>query len=229
MKSTITILQEIVANIISPVIVVSIGVVTAEVFTVVSTDTQWLYVSQVVTIEGNDYTVEALEQNVSFDLKQRSHTNVITGSFNIPPPTFFYGTWIMTNSERDDIGINSDKVPFIWLYETRTEALKLSPLVPQDRDVPLRLFFMGNSNYQEWLTAKHYDLVLHPLDALVRNFLDAILRSACIVKPLTGDLDKIYHANAGSVDKDGHLKALFNEELSGIEANLTLQINKCCT
>lgn len=229
MKSTIAILQEIVADIISPVIVVSIGAVTAGVFTVVSTDTQWLYVSQVVTIEGSEYTVAALEQNVSFDLRQRSHTNVITGSFNIPPPTFFYGTWTMTNSERDDIGINSDKVPFIWLQDTRVETLKLNPAISHDRDVPLKLLFLGNSNYQEWLTAKHYDLVMHPLDVLVRNFLDAILRSACVVKPLTSDLDKIYHANAGAIDKDGHLKALFNEELSGIEANLTLQINKCCT
>lgn len=229
MENTINILKSIIAGIVSPVIVEAVGLVLDGAFPVTSSDTQWLHMNQQLTIEGNDYKVVAIEQNISFSLQQRGHVEVISGSFNIAPPWFFYGTWKMTNTERDDVGEYKDKTPFIWLVEVRDENIHLDPKDAVDRDAELQLLFMGESNFGDWLTEDHYDQVINPLSVLVRNFLDSVERSRCVSKPLAGEMATINHANAGSVDADGHLKALFNEELSGIEATVTLPFNKCCT
>ena len=227
MENTITILKSIIAGIVSPVIVEAVGAVVAGVFPVTSSDTQWLHMNQQLTIEGFDYKVVAIEQNISFSLKQRGHTEVISGSFNIAPPEFFYGTWKMTNAERDSVNEYKDKTPFIWLVEVRDENIHLDPKDSVDRDAELRILFMGESNFGDWLTEKHYDQVINPLSILVRNFITSMERSCFVSTPLTGEMETINHANAGSVDADGHLKALFNEELSGIEATVTLPFNKC--
>ena len=229
MENTITILKSIIAGIVSPVIVEAVGAVVAGVFPVTSLVTQWLHMNQQLTIEGNDYKVVAIVQNVSFSLKQQGHTEVISGSFDIPPPTFFYGTWKMTNTERDDVSEYKNKTPFIWLVDVRDENIHLDAKDSVDRDAELRLLFMGESNFGDWLTDKHYDQVINPLSVLVRNFIISAKRSRFVSKPLTGEMEIINHANAGSVDADGHLKALFNEELSGIEATVTLPFNKCNT
>ena len=229
MENTINILKSIIAGIVSPVIVETVGAAVAGVFPVTSSDTQWLHMNQQLVIEGFDYKVTAIVQNVSFSLKQRGHTEVISGSFNMLPPTFFYGTWKMTNTERDDVGEYKDKTPFIWLVTTRSESIHLDLKDAVDRDAELRLLFMGESNFGDWLTEKHYDQVINPLGVLIRNFITSVRRSRFVSTPLTEEMETINHANAGSVDADGHLKALFNEELSGIEATISLPFNKCNT
>ena len=227
MTNTITILKSIIAGIVSPVIVETVGAVVAGVFSVTSSDTQWLHMNQQLVIEGFEYKVVEIEQNISFSLKQREHTEVISGSFDISPPFFFYGTWKMTNAERDGISEYKNKTPFIWAVETRNESIHLDHKDAVDRDADLRFLFMGEANFGDWLTEQHYDLVINPLGVLVRNFITSMERSKFVSTPLTGEMPTINHANAGSVDADGHLKALFNEELSGIEATVTLPFNKC--
>ncbi len=215
---------------VSTVAVDAVGAVVAGVFTVTSSDTGWLCMNLQLSIEGSDYQVVNIEQNVSFDLKQKGHTNVISeADFNIAPPTFFKGTWKMTNQERDDVTPYKDKTPFIWLYDVREESIKLDLKSGTDRDADLRLFFMAEANFGDWLTADHYDQVINPLKVLVRDWLTSARRSRHVSKSMDGDMRTKDHANAGSVDKDGHLKALFDEELSGIEAELTIPINKCST
>ncbi len=215
---------------VSTVTVGVVGAPVSRVFTVTSSDTSWLCMNLQLSIEGSDYQVVEIVQNVSFDLKQKGHTNVISGdNFNIPPPTFFYGTWKLTNQERDDVTPHKDKTPFIWLYDVREESIKLDLKSGTDRDADLRLFFMAEANFGDWLTADHYDQVINPLKILVRDWLTSARRYRDVSKSMDGDMRTKDHANAGSVDKDGHLAALFNEQLSGIEAELTIPINKCST
>ena len=227
MENTINILKSIISGIVSPVIVETVGAVVAGVFSVTSSDTQWLHMNQQLVIEGNDYQVTEILQNISFKLKQKEHTEVISGSFDMLPPFFFYGTWKMTNAERDGISEYKDKAPLIWLIETRTEGIHLDEKDAVDRDAELRLMFLGESNLGDWLTADHYDQVINPLSILLRNFIAGVRKSRFVSKPLTGEVATINHANAGSVDTNGHLKALFNDPLSGIEATVTLPFNKC--
>lgn len=215
---------------VSTVSVATVSAAANGVFVVGSSDTSWLHMNQQLSIEGSNYQVVEIVQNVVFNLKQKGHTNVISGDdFNIAPPTFFYGTWKLTNQERDDVTPYKDKTPFIWLYDVREESIKLDLKSGTDRDADLRLFFMAEANFGDWLTADHYDQVINPLKVLVRDWLTSARRTRDVSKSMDGEMRTKDHANAGSVDKDGHLKALFNEELSGIEAELTLPINKCST
>lgn len=230
MKTTIDIVSAIIAAMVSTVTVDTVGAPVSGVFTVTSSGTSWLCMNLQLSIEGSAYRVVEIVQNVSFNLKQKGHTNVISGDdFNIAPPTFFKGTWKMMSQERDNVTPYKDKTPFIWLYDVREESIKLDLKSSVDRDADLRLFFMAEANFGDWLTTDHYDQVINPLKVLVRDWLWSARISRYVSKSMDGDMRTKDHANAGSVDKDGHLKALFNEELSGIEATLTLPINKCST
>lgn len=132
LKPLTKILREVVEGMTFPVKINSVvpGSETVEIF---CCDIYHAQVGYTVTIDGNDYKIEAFSQaNESLVLKPK-----FTGSYTIAPGTtfqlyglhFFHGTPITTDTELKEIEFAADKVPMIWLWENFTETVVRDSLI----------------------------------------------------------------------------------------------------
>lgn len=219
------ILERVIAQLIFTVTVDVVGAVTDSRFTVTSSNTSWLTLGRVITIEGDEYEVSDLDQNVSFELRQKGHVNVISQTdFDIPAPFFEHGTWKKESGERDEEPNLRNKIPVVWLIETLRSKLFLDETVRDVEEPRMRLVFLVEST--EKTTKSAYDMYINPLRSLVDGFITEF-RKDVEVSPITGEGELINHVNAGRVDRDGHIMSLFNEELSGIELVFSAPIIEC--
>lgn len=177
-----------------------------------------------VFIDGNETSVVAIDYN----------TNTITvagvyvspSSFSLNSPFYFHGTPIATNNHISQAQANQ-KYPMIYLYEIFQEV---------DQDIysnidwtaNIRLFFLDQSNFEDWSTDDHYTYVINGQNNLVDAFIAQINKSH-LFKQDEETYTRTNHANFGVfVENQGHTTRFFDDYLSGVQVQFTLNVRKCC-
>lgn len=176
-----------------------------------------------IDIDGTDYVIESVVNNTSIVVQ-----GVIANpqAYTVPNPFYFHGTPIMTNATHISGAASSDKVPMIYLYEIlRERDLRQNSSVVRESD--LRLFFLDSANFSEWNTDEHYSQRLLGLNNLVDKFIEEARKFPCFYLFET-DFTRINHVNFGVYrDNQGHIKKIFDDDLTGVELSFTLPLKNC--
>jgi hypothetical protein len=173
---------------------------------------------------GNNYEVTELMDDAYIKVSPLGVAPAFNGSIVIAPSlTCLHGSPSSTNDEYLDIQqVSRDKTPFIWLvesYEYEMQALDSSVIAKYDA----RLFFLDLANEELWINDQHNDLAIKPMENLQKAFKNVIDNDFSFkrlgnyrvrVRPRFG----VEVTNKGSNDK------IINEDLSGVEVNMTIEL-----
>jgi len=186
-------------------------------------DTMWLSVGDKITVSTDTWIVTELSINEYI---------IVTGvNLSIPEcidltlPFYFHGTVMATNSELNMIKFSSNKFPMIYCLEVFREVFNGSVEDAIERESSLRLFFLTENNFENWITEDHYINVINPIRAMLDSFINGINNGIGFGKIDT--YTTVNHVNFGTFAQDnGHLKNLFDDNLSGIELEVTIPVLK---
>ena len=224
MINTVDIVKDLIQNLTFEVKIKSIVDNMNGTYTLETCNSQYLHPLQDVVIDGIDYKVvkEGFESNKTITIQGALIPTV--PSFTLPALKFFHGTIIATNNELQRVQFAWDKFPMAYLYEQFTDKFNASVDSVIDRDASIRLFFLLNTDEENWLTKDHYNYVITPMRNVLEGFINSLLENTNI--GLLTDFTGINHAKFGVWTSNGVDKRLFNDKLSGVELSVTLPIKK---
>jgi len=81
---------------------------------------------------------------------------------------------------------------------------------------------LTEADFENWLTDDHYDKAINGMYENAESFIDTTEYSSIVNE--VEQYKIISHAKFGWHDKNGHVKNVFNMNLSGVELRLTLPI-----
>jgi len=142
---------------------------------------------------------------------------------DLPKMKYFHGTVIATSQELDNKKFDTDKFPMVYLLEVINDNFNNEPQDKIDRVSDFRMFFLTNTDEENWLTAEHYRLAIKPMRNMLYQFINELNDNANIEE--FSNFTAINHAKFGvySTDK-GHTRRILNDKTSGVEVRLSLPI-----
>ena len=142
---------------------------------------------------------------------------------DLPKMKYFHGTVIATSAELDKKQFDTDKFPMVYLLEVINDNFNNEPQDKIDRVSDFRMFFLTNTDEENWLTAEHYRLAIKPMRNMLYQFINELNDNANIEE--FSNFTAINHAKFGvySTDK-GHTRRILNDKTSGVEVRLSLPI-----
>jgi hypothetical protein len=160
--------------------------------------------------EDNSFTVSS---NVDLQVKE----------VKLKIPFYFHGTPLATSNELNMIDWTA-KYPLIYLMEVIQDDIQEDESV-NSRISTLRLFFLDQSNFNDWLTDDHYLDAINPMANLAEYVVSEMKKSSMI--GLIGKYKLTYHANFNPIFTfKGHEKQLFNDHLSGVELRIDVPFRR---
>lgn len=193
-------------------------------YTAVTTNTEYIRNPKTVSINGNNYRVVSFVENTSILLYGSS---LPTGDITLYTPKYWHGTITQTNNERVNIPNKSEETPFVYFAETYTEDY--GDLKGDLVDIPVRLFFLDESNFEDYNTENYYDIVITPMRNLCASIVDRIYLESCVLN--IKDIRITNHTRfATFLDSKGYERNIMSETLSGVELSATLKVRRktCC-
>lgn len=196
-------------------------------FTLETCNTEWVNPFDVIEVGEVKYEVKSYQIDKSIVIKPAKKINVTPTftSFTLNAPHFFHGTPIQTNIELVKVDDTRDKTPMVWLVKPiREEFNGFNRRI--ERESSLQLFFLDETRPNEWTTQMHHDQVVKPTSRMVDRFLEVVK-----INQKTFDRHKGYvridRSNFGVfMDKQGYIKGILDDKLSGAEVNIILEIKK---
>lgn len=173
------------------------------------------------SVGGVSYLIDSVNSNISVTLSG-SLILPSASTFNIIAPYYYHGTIIQTTNERTSVMDSSQKTPFVYLYEDFEERY-FTKNEANDREADLKLFFLTQGDFKGWLTDDFHSLAIAQMRTLAENFIEII----CERSKFIGLIDSyriISHSKVKVRSTDAKGANLFNENLSGVEMNITLPI-----
>jgi hypothetical protein len=139
---------------------------------------------------------------------------------------YYHGTVIATKQELKKKELSSDKFPMAYLLEVLKDDFKNKDDSRIDRVSPLRLFFLSETDENNWTTEEHYEFSIKPMRNLVYRFISHLNGSSTIGE--FDDWSAENHAKFGVYisSKGGHTQRVFDDKLSGVELRINLPILK---
>ena len=174
-------------------------------------------------IGSSTYVITELVQNEYFVV---SGSEPITAtSYEIQAPFFIHGTPMNAANELVKVDYTV-KYPLIYLYEIYSEDIKVNKADPSAYSANVRLFFMDETNPEDYLTADHYSEVIRPIRSLVELFLDPIIEGySPYFLQQTSDFSMIPWVDFGKFeDGKGSRQYIFKEFVSGYELKINLDV-----
>jgi hypothetical protein len=173
---------------------------------------------------GNEYLVTAMVDNTSIDVSPLGVAPIFAGTIVIAPVvTVLHGSPASTNNEYQDIEqVSRDKTPFIWLlesYEYVQESLDSSIVARYDT----RLFFMDLTSEELWINDQHNDLAIKPMENLQVAFKE-VIDNDFTFKRLESYRVRVRPRFGVEVTNQGSDEKIINEDLSGVEVNMTIEL-----
>lgn len=225
LKETVDIIEEFVSGVQNTVQIKSIEDLGDNLYKIVTCNTSYLFPMMEFTVDDVDYVVQldGFVSNKEFIIKgsQTITESVIT----LPPMKYFHGTVIATVQELKQKQFSKDKFPMVYLMETLRDQFDNSVGSAINRTSFLRLFFLCETDEDNWNTNEHYNYAILPMRNALYQFVDTLDRSALI-----GQFDgyeAVNHAKFGVyMSNVGHTKRIFNDRLSGVELQINLPIKK---
>lgn len=174
---------------------------------------------------GNKYKVIGYKFDEYLELKPIGHAELFTGSIVLgPTPIFMSGTPSSVNNEylRIKGQRTLDKTPFVWLLESyEYDDLPLDSSVEYAYDA--KFFLMDWANEKKWRNEDHNDIVIKPMENLARMIIDYI-EDDYSFKRLGTKRIRPRSRFGVEVTNKGNTKKIINEDLSGVELSLTLEL-----
>lgn len=177
-----------------------------------------------ITIGETDYKVLSVENNESITIS--GTTCPVETELSVKSPNYFHGTVIAANSEMSKISNSDNIVPISYLYEVLKEKRSRNYKSVIDRESTIQMFFLEDANFEDWLTDDHYKNVIGAMDNLAESFVDLVSERMYYGDPF--DYNIFPHAKFGIVDKKGHIKNVFDRDLSGVELIIPIRLFKDC-
>lgn len=194
--------------------------------TITTCDIFHLRESMTVLLDDVAYTVLSVDQ----ELNTFTVAGDLTGSFiyEVPNPFFFWGTPRQAQTELSNTDPAS-KYPFVYLKEIIRER-NFDQFASLERESDVRLFFLDEMNKMDWHTVELYSNVLIGLNKLVDAFITQLRASSKFYLQET-TFERVNHSDFGLniIDNEGHLSALFADNLSAVDLSFTLPVRSCCT
>jgi len=173
---------------------------------------------------GNVYKVTDFLQDTWIDVTPLNGAPIFGGSVVIAPSiTFLHGSPSSTNNEYLQISKRTrEKTPFIWLlesYEYVDQGLESSIEAAFDA----RLFFMDETNVKKWINDEHNTRAIKPMEGLVKAFKDVIDNDYSF-KRMSSFRNRVRPRFGVEISNQGSKSKIINEDLSGVEVNMTIEL-----
>jgi hypothetical protein len=167
---------------------------------------------------------------VDFVLNQyiiiQSTTEPIPGTFTLPTPYFFSGTFLETNIELTKTKSSNQKLPMIYLHMNAPENY-YDQESTIDFESDCAIYFMVDCNPKDWLRADHLENAIKPMKQLARGFYRSLLNYSKTNAANTITFIENDYARFGKVSWEGINRAIFNDNMSGTEMLIKIPFNKC--
>jgi hypothetical protein len=176
-----------------------------------------------VIVNGNKkyYVNKVIDNTIEID----SQISIIINSLKIEKPNYLYGTVNATKNELSIIEYSVKKFPLIYLLEVISEKINNEYDSMIERTADLRIYFLDEADFENWLTETHYTQVIDRMRWMAEYFIENLEYNPNFSKTLEYEL--LSHAKFGTYQEtSGHIKNIFNENLSGIELRINLPITK---
>lgn len=163
------------------------------------------------------------------ELEPVGHVDPWTGTtFTVGDPTFLQGEQMMANAEFLEMDTNTfNKTPLIWLVRGYTENHKgLESNI--DYDVAPVIYFLEESNPDEWVTSEHDSNAVNPMYRLCQRFMDT-LKNSPKINEITNYAITDRPKFGVKVGNKGSESMILDDYLSGVELRLTLEVFDSCT
>lgn len=156
----------------------------------------------------------------------QSVTAPTPGTFTLPIPYFFSGTFLETNIELTKTKSSANKLPMIYLHMNAPENY-YDQESTIDFESDCAIYFMVDCNVKDWLRNDHLENAIKPMKQLARGFYRSLLdysktNAANTITKIEND-----YARFGKVSWEGINRAIFNDNMSGTEMLIKIPFNKC--
>lgn len=203
-------------------------------YTVESCDTGYLFPCYKFILDGVNYTVlNEIGKEFVFGVKFTIKGNIIpiATELILEPLKYYHGTVIATKEELEKKELSLDKFPMAYLFEVLEDDFNNLEQSRIDRNSNFRLFFLSETDENNWNTNEHYEFSIKPMRNLLYKFINHLNGSNLIGE--ISSYKAINHAKFGVFvsSKGGHTQRIFNDKLSGVELKIDLPILKsrvCC-
>ena len=203
-------------------------------YTIETCNTGYLFPCYEFKIDGVDYKVlNEIGKDFIFNERFTIKGNIVPTATEITLDSlkYYHGTVIATKEELSRKELSSDKFPMAFLLEIIEDDFNNKDDSRVDRNSQLRLFFLSETDENNWTTNEHYEFSIKPMRNLLYKFI-AYLNDSNLI----GKIDSYKatnHAKFGVYlsSKGGHTQRIFNDKLSGVELGIDLPILKsraCC-
>ena len=187
--------------------------------------TWWALECNILTIGGIDYNIVSINRNESIIVKGLPSGN----TFTLSNPFFIHGTPRQANSERDlrRSDGQGNLTPLIYLFEPIREDFN-NELSAIQREVSLRFAVLNNFKDNQF-TDDVYNYSVYAMRSFAEKLIDTIQKDNSLVDSETTTYNIISYTKYGQfIDRSGSTKNIFNENLAGVEVNLSVNLYNSC-
>lgn len=185
-----------------------------------------------ITINLVEYIVLEVVNNSTLTVKNVPQSAIvpIVGTIILPPPFYFNGTILQTNTELNETAEIWNKTPMIYLKRPFEETLDAKNLIDTDvaNRASLTLMFLTEANFAEWSTADHDKHAIVPMRNMLYEFIEMLKLNEKYIQRFTDysvtDLIKFGLVTQKGVEGGG----LFSDNYSGVQLDIVLGIKYQC-
>ena len=198
-------------------------------YTIETCNTGYLFPCYEFKIDGVDYKVlNEIGKDFIFNERFTIKGNIVptTTEITLDSLKYYHGTVIATKEELSRKELSSDKFPMAFLLEIIEDDFNNKDDSRVDRNSQLRLFFLSETDENNWTTNEHYEFSIKPMRNLLYKFIAHLNDSNLIGK--IDSYKATNHAKFGVYlsSKGGHTQRIFDDKLSGVELRIDLPILK---
>lgn len=191
-------------------------------FTLSVCDVKYLQKGFTQFIDEVSYTIDDVDHENN-EITVIGSAEPPTGIFNAYAYRFYHGTVIQTNNELNRILNVSEKTPMIYLMESFSEEFNRDKNMAHERVSDVRLFFLTQANYEDWVTSDYYAQSLRAM----RNLLDLFI----LTLDSDANFNRLYSYRTISRTRfglenteKGYQLNYFGDNLAGIEALFSFKV-----
>jgi hypothetical protein len=190
-------------------------------FTLPLCRTYWLKAQDVITVDSIDYTITNVTKDTSVTVTAASVPTAL--NFYLDAPSFYHGTIIQTNQElSQDVKNVEERSPMAYLLRDLEETFfDNSNLL--DRETNIRLFFLHDTNFQDYTTELADEETLEPMRTMAYFFVEEVLKKSKLIGKIEDYTIRDY-LRFGRENASGYTENIFNDNFSGVELSITLPI-----
>ena len=189
--------------------------------------TGWLTIGKVISINALEYKINSIENNVSLTVEPFNHSTPValdTTEVIQHEITYFHGKPSSVNNEyslKDEYTRN--KTPFSWVYENYEYTGEDTESAFAAEFNGIRIFFLDWTKVQEWNNDEHNKYVIKPMENLAKMVVAYIKEDYSFRRPENYRIKPHTRFGVDRTNK-GDDKKIINEDLSGVELNISLQL-----